>query len=193
MNPHTTNWKIWLYRLSVIVVCGLMLVSFLMPWWTTRISGTSNYICIYGYGLRHNLQDLRNYILSDETPISQIVLAWTYMTISISLIILSLWLKGNAGKWLMGVIGLIYLVYALLAIFVVVTGRLEELGLTLRGWSSFKGEEGAGDLYSSLRFGLYLAYITGTLCIILAMLRDIIMGKRKIPLLFFMPPSLKSD
>jgi hypothetical protein len=136
---------------------------------------------IYGYGLRHNLSQLNRYISSDETPFYQTVLAWIYMVTSMGLIVFSLRLKDRAGIWLMVATGLIYIIYALIAVYVVINNRLDELGLLLQGWSSTTSEGIVITFFSSLRFGLYLAYIAGALCIILAMLRGIIVGKREVP------------
>jgi hypothetical protein len=79
----------------------------------------------------------------------------------------------------MGIAGLIYIIYALVSVYVVISGRLGELGLLLQGWSSITVEGGVISFHSSLRFGLYLASISGAVCVMLALLRDIITGKKK--------------
>jgi len=193
MRWSIDSWRVWLFRGLVAVAAGLMVASFIMPWWTADINipGQATLldaIRIYGHGLQHNLSELREYIAADETPFYQTVLAWAYIAASAGLILFSTWLKGKKGRWLPGGIGLIYIAYAAIAAFVVIASRFREVGLSLggtgfslQGWNSFisVGEVAEIDMYSTLRFGYYLAYAAGGMCIVLALLRDKITGKPK--------------
>jgi len=182
MKWSVASWRVWLYRVLSAIACGLMLVSFIMPWWTAHITEVPSMdaIRIYGYGLRHSLHELRSYIAEDETPLYQTILAWIYVAVSIGSIMLSTWLKGNKGKWLLGSIGLIYIAYVAVAVFVVVAGRTGDLGISLQGWSTFRGEAGVADIRASLRLGYYLAYSAGLACVLLALSRDAITGERRL-------------
>lgn len=187
IKPIISNWRLWLFRILVAVAAILVLISFSMPWWTCTISEVPepDAIRIYGWGLRHSLVELRPYIEEDKTPYYQTVLAWFYIAISIGVIILSTWLRGNKGRWLLGGVGLIYIIYAAVAAFIVITGRWGDVGLeltgerfSLQGWNSIPMVFRSISLYSTLRFGYYLAYVAGGLCIILALLRNRIIGKK---------------
>ncbi len=177
-----TNRKQWIFFFLVISIAILMLVSFSMSWWTAyiseaRISGAS--VQIYGYGLRHSLNQLSLYIAEDETPVYQTVLAWIYLAVNIGLILASSVLKDWKGKWLLASVGIAYIAYAAVAVFVVIANRIEELGVSLQGWSTLstrQGYWGTVSIFSSLQFGYYLAYITGLLCIVLALFRNRIKG-----------------
>ena len=174
------NYRLWLFRSLVAIAVGLMIASFIMPWWTANVFAPNNVnipdaIRIYGHGLQHDLIQLREYVEADETPIEQTVLAWVYMAVSAGLIMFSTWLKGGKGRWLLGGLGLIYIAYAAIAAFVVISGRLGDWGFSLQGWSYL--EEIDAGINASLRFGYYLSYIAGGLCIILALLRGIIAGR----------------
>lgn len=188
------SWRLWLFSALVAVAVSLMVVSFIMPWWTANIfaeEGTNitDAIRVYGHGLEHSLAQLRSYIIEDETPFYQTVLAWVYLGVSTGLVLLSIWLKGRKGSWLLGGIGLIYIAYAAIAAFVVIAGRFNEVGLSmsgvgfsLQGWNSFYIEAagGGGSMYSTLRFGYYLTYAAGLTCLVLALFRDKIIGKPKL-------------
>ena len=190
---NISSWRVWLFRSLVAVAAGLMLVSFIMPWWTANLDVMAEIkdpIRIYGHGLQHNLVELRQYIETDETPFYQTVLAWVFIAASVGLILFSIWLKGKKGRWLMGGIGLIYIAYVAIAVFVVISGRLGELGIQLQGPTFVPGylhpEAMTGgvpygaNMHTTLRFGYYLAYIAGGMCIVLALLRNIITGRPKL-------------
>ncbi len=77
------NRMMWLFRLLVAAVGGLMIASFIMPWWVGRFD-TGQAINIYGWGLRHNLVSLSSYLVDDVTPIWQTVVAWVYVGLSVT-------------------------------------------------------------------------------------------------------------
>ena len=178
--------RVWLFRGLVAIAAGLMLASFIMPWWTADIFSSTleinmkDAIRIYGHGLQHDLIELREYIIQDETPFYQIILSWIYLAASVGLVLFSPWLNGKKAQWLLGSIGIIYITYVLIAVFIIITGRLGELGFILEGYNYWPGTPGASaGIRSSLRFGYYLAYTAGGMCIALALLRGIIVGKPK--------------
>jgi len=182
------SWRLWLFSALVAVAVGLMVASFIMPWWTADIdpedgSPIIDAIRVYGHGLQHSLPiAYRMYIIEDETPFYQTVLAWVYLGVSAGLVLLSIWLKGRKGGWLLGGIGLIYIAYAAIAAFVVIAGRLREVDISLQGQSFFfvPSEEGGAFIDSTLRFGYYLAYASGLTCLVLALFRNKIIGKPKL-------------
>lgn len=190
MKWNIGNRRVWLFRGLVVIAAGLITASFIMPWWIADRIDVSrapeppsillDAIRIYGHGLQHSLVGLREYVEADETPFYQMVLAWIYLAASVGLILGSAWLKGRKGKWLLGGIGLTYITYAAIAIFVVVAGRLGDFGMPLQGWGSIIEYGGDASIHGGLRFGYYLAYAAGGMCIVLALLRDKIVGKPKL-------------
>ena len=100
-----SRFRLWLFRGLVAIAAGLMIASFIMPWWiadiTHKIMGPIATIKVYSYGLSHNLVELADYIAADETPFYQTVLAWVYLAASVGLILFSTWLKGRKGSWLL--------------------------------------------------------------------------------------------
>jgi hypothetical protein len=176
---------IWLYRVLVIIAAALMIISFINPWWTANIdmvAEVTDPVRIYGWGLQHDLIELRSYVEMDETPSIQTAMAWVYLGISVVLVLIGMRLSGKKGQWLLGSVGLIYIIYVAIAIFIVVANRLSELGIPLQGASFFIGsvsDSYGANVHSSLRFWYYLAYIAGGMCVVLAFFRKYIAGKTR--------------
>jgi hypothetical protein len=187
VNLEAGNFRLWLFRCLVTVTAGLMILSFSMPWWTTAkmdIGGdTEMYlpdaIRIFGYGLRHSLVEFRSYMMADETPSYQTKIAWVYLGISAGLVLISAWLNGKKGRFILGGTGLIYISYAAIAAFVVIAGRLGDFGFSLQGRSYYHAANAIVTIDAGLRFGFYLACVTGGMCIVLALLRNKIVVKQK--------------
>jgi hypothetical protein len=165
-----------------------MIISFALPWWSassidiyavTSQFSLTNAIRIYGYGLQHDLIGLREYIAADETPLYQTILAWVYMTASAGLALGSTWFINRRSQILLGGIGLIYIIYVSVAVFIVITGRLSDFGLSLQGLSGYDETTYSLRMNANLGFGYYLAYASGGACIVLALLRDLIIGRAK--------------
>ena len=184
-----SSFRLWLFRSLVAVAGGLIVTSFIMPWWTAnmtlsngiQISLPQDVIRIYTYGLRHELVELAQYITADETPFYQTVLAWIFIAVSVVLLLFSTWLKGGKGRWLLGSIGLIYITYAVIAVIWIAI-RTGDFGISLQGTSFAEGPVGIGGaiIYANIRFGYYLAYVAGVMCIALAFFRNKIIGKPKL-------------
>ncbi|MFC1846955.1 hypothetical protein ACFLYS_02730 [Chloroflexota bacterium] len=180
MQFNIGNRKLLFFRALVVICVVLMIESFAKPWWTLKASelgGGGDAIRIYGYGLSHSMEEHREWVIEDETPLYQTVLAWVYIGVSSGLMLYSTYLKGKYGRWLFGGIGATYVIYALIAAFVVIAGRLEDFDIPLQGRSLFEMPANIIYLYSDLRFGYYLALFTGGMCITLALIRNIILRK----------------
>ncbi len=170
------NLRVWLYRVMVAAACVLTFISFKMSWWYAFL-GSGRTIHIYGWGLRHNLLQLASYIAGDATPAYQSVLAWIYIGLVIALIMLGMYLKGKKGSILMVLAGLSYIVYVSVAIYVVVTNRLADFNIALQGYSTLQQQIGSIIVNAKLQTGFYLAYASGSACVILGLLRNVLDGK----------------
>jgi len=175
----------WAYFCLVLSCIALMAASFTMPWWRVVVTTVNleSSVEIYGYGLRHNLSGLAEYVQSDETPLYQTVLAWIYLGVSILVIAGGLMLKGWRGKFATAAAGAGYLAYALVAVYVIVANRTVELGVPFlgQGHQIYEGSVKEISVYfeSGIETGFYLALAAGAICIVLALLRSIITGKPK--------------
>jgi hypothetical protein len=178
METKITNRRRWLYGGLALAVSGLMTASFAMPWWSCVInSGT--HVNIYGWGLRHNLVELESYVINDITPTYQTILAWVYLALSVGLILLSLRLGGKKGILLMAFIGLGYIAYAAVAGYAVIAPRVAEFGINLQGQTIKTVSGWVVVLHSRFEIGYYLAYVSGFLCLVLGLTRNLIKGKPK--------------
>ena len=187
MKWNVGNWRLWLFRGLVAIAAGLILTSAILPWWTCTVNIPMTsledpqpkplHVTIYQYGLRHDFVQLRDYVAADETPFYQSALAWAYIAASIGLVLFSTLLKSRKGRWLLGGIGLTYIAYVVVAIFVVVANRIADFGISLQGWSNKSYVEVVVSYFSSLQPGYYLVYAAGGMCIALALLRNIITGR----------------
>ena len=178
-----------LLRFCALVVTGFMLFSFFLPWWSVTIYTPSyeglpnrpSTVQIYGHGLRHNMDELRQYIAADETPKSLQTLAWVYIgaviVISLGVLLIS---KFNRFSWLAGLMGLSYLVYALTAVFVIVKNRAHEFGIELTGLSSsssYGGAEVSIGFDASIQQGFFFAIIAGAVLFLLSLIYMVICTK----------------
>jgi hypothetical protein len=167
--------KIWLYRGLIIIVCALFVISFLLHWWTTSITIQGfaqqvNAVRIFAYGLRHTLVEYRVYILDDEIPYFQTLLAFMYLIVSLAVALGSTWIKGRKGFWLLLACGIGYLVYISAATWIIIQ-RLDTFDIVLQGASRVSYNVRNVSFQSSLGLGFYLAYVSGVLMILLAFLR----------------------
>lgn len=195
MKCSTGRKRFWLLFVLAIAAVGLMIASSVMPWWVADISPPSELgyepfsIKVYQYGIPLDTDirlEYKGYLSEDITPLYQSVLAWIYIGISGGLILLSTFLKGNKGRWLLGAVGLGYIAYVVVAIFVVVSNRIADVGISLTGWSSkvyVDVIEVTVTYFTSLQPGYYLAYAAGGLCIVLALLRNKVVGE-SLPIAF---------
>jgi len=179
--------RIWIYGGLTVVVASLVILSAILPWWIGGVSsdliGHVGTIEISQYGLSHHGFHNVGYafhLTADETPLYQNVIAWIYIATITGLILFSARLKEKKGSWLIGSLGFINIVYALVAVYVVIAGRLSDFDISLQGYSLITTEIPLSEsvsINSSLQFGFYLACIAGSLCIVLSLLRIIVLNK----------------
>lgn len=174
MNAEVNTARIWIFRVLVTIAIVTMIVSFIQPWWLGRFGG-SEAIKIHGWGLRHNLTNLSNFVAGDLTPAWQTALAWVYLGISAMAALLSTWIKKFWGSVLLGISGAGFIAYALIAVLVVISNRLDSFSILLEGRTIM----GSGVIIDAkLQSGYYLAFVAGGLMIVLAILRRVIVGKQ---------------
>lgn len=177
-----SSFRVWLFRGLVAIAAGLMITSVVMPWWIADVVPDTETVSrftikVYQYGIPRDLGS--EYISADITPFYQTVLAWVYIAVSVGFMLYSTWLRGRKGRLLLGGIGLIYIAYAAIAAFVVIANRAAVYGVPLQG-NVVQFELAFINIDTSLLFGYYLAYAAGGMCIALALLRNIIVGKPKL-------------
>ncbi len=174
--------RVWLFRGLVAIAAGLMVTSAIMPWWIAEVLPETETVSpftieVYQYGIPRAQGS--EYISTDITPFYQTVLAWVYLAASAGLILFSTWLKGRKGQFLLGGIGAIYIAYAAIAVFIVIANRSADFGVPLQGQAVYFDQVFVL-IDTRLLFGYNLTYAAGGMCIALALLRNIIVGKPKL-------------
>jgi hypothetical protein len=183
MEEGANSLRIWIFRALVIAVSILMLVSFALPWWTINFDfadvSAKGVVQVFGYGLKHSGAGTV-YVADDFTPLYQNILAWVYIALSSVIVILCAFFKSKIIRLAAVAAGLIYIIYAIITVFVVVAGRAESIGYALFGPATIiypAGRDTVVIYFARLNPGYYLAYVSGFLAVILISLRSFIIGK----------------
>jgi hypothetical protein len=178
------KWSLAASVRLLLVLAGviIMLISFAMAWWSVEVTfldiGFGGTVKIFGYGLRHTMTG-SYYLVDDETPVYQSVLAWAYLGVGVCLAIAGNFIKSRIGACLTGVVGLAHIAYVAVTIFVVVTNRVSELGFAVFGPSVVvypAGRDTTVSYLAGLEPGYYLAYIAGGLLIVSALVHYFFRG-----------------
>ncbi len=79
------SWRLWLFRGLVAIAAGLMIASFTMVWWNAHVEYSGGYYQRKSESMAMafvtTLVVERQYIIADETPLYQTILAWIYLVL----------------------------------------------------------------------------------------------------------------
>ena len=172
--------RLWLFRGLVVVAAGLMVTSFILPWWSASIPimKLDPALLMYPYGLKHFLPtSLVPYFKDYIPPFWLTIVAFVFIVADIAVLLLSLFIKGKGGgKLLLGGAGLAYIGFSTIAMIYAAIS-VSSQGLSFIGRSGIPFVFHAPTMVGTLRFGFFMALGAGVLCIILALLRNKITGK----------------
>jgi hypothetical protein len=184
--------RVWLFRGIVVVVVGLMLASWFLPWWAAKFSAlpVGDAAIIHPFGLWVDVEGMGGFaafIKGAGMPGWFAPLMWTYLGICTVALLYGSWLGEKSvrvgrfyvklSKLLIGGVGISYIVIAVLAVIVAAIQTGHYYGSHLLGVTYFEEDY---FLSASLQPGYYMAHGVGLLCIALALLHDKIMGKPKL-------------
>ena len=175
--------RLWFFRALVLMVAGVMLASAILPWWratvvlvVTPASGLESFqVTLYQHGIPTATG--YEYFQTDVTPASQVKLGWAYIGLSISLLLAGSFIKGKAGKWIIGTTGATYIIYALVAVFWIAR-RTAVYGVPLMGETTLVRQNGE-IVTTGLQSGYYLALVSGLIGLVLALFYDKLTGRSK--------------
>jgi hypothetical protein len=174
--------RAWVYRVLVLIVAAIMVASFVRPWWTCHLhtigleQSVGKDLEVFAWGFRPDVNILHEHVVTDITPLWQVRLAWGYLAFSVVLALASTWLKGSKARWLLALVGLVYIVYAVAGILWIRQRTGERFGIKFQGYTYIP--EAAGiDVDARVLLGYYLAPVSGALFVALALLRNLIVGK----------------
>jgi hypothetical protein len=182
--------RVWLFRCLVIVSAGFLLLTWFLPWWSayTTAAGDNSFV-IHPYGLNISEQMLfyKTFIPDIEMPGYFTPLMWLYLGLVVVALLIGAWLKDksiglfrrrfNLSRWLIGIVGFSYVVVVILAV-IVASMNLEQYDIPLLG-SKYLSLGWLANSYieTNLLLGYWLACAVGPLLIVLALLRNRIIGK----------------
>lgn len=169
-----------LYRIILIINVIIFSLSAIRPWWIATFqpifSPGITYIWIYAYGLTHNAKLLAQFLTPYETPQFLMTLAQVILIIFALLSISALFIRGKWGPRLVGIIGLIYIVWSLGFIPVIYegTGRAPIPGerFPVQGQIMIHTDLEDFTITASFQDGYYLALISSIIFISLFAWRE---------------------
>jgi hypothetical protein len=188
-----SNSGIWKFNVLVTVAAVLMLVSWLLPWWTANIEALGNDVVqIHPWGLEVDprLGGFTIFLKGAAVPAWLAPSVWGYFALCMVALLLSLCirerkigfgrLKMQLSRLLVGGVGISYIVAAVIAI-VYASIRLKAFFDTpLQGRKPVDlGEAMRTYVNTSLLLGYYLTYCAGFLLIALAILYQKVIGGLK--------------
>jgi hypothetical protein len=184
--------RVWLFRGLVSVAAGLMVVSWLLPWWRADITAVQDYwVQIRPWGLDVNLKGYEAFITGSGMPVWFAPFAWTYFGTCIAALLYGSWLgekELRIGKFsftwaqlLIGGVGLSYIVCVVLAVIIAILRMKDYFDIKFVGSTFIAiGTFSESWVEAGLLFGYWLACTVGPLCVVLALIRNKIIGKPKL-------------
>ncbi len=187
-----SGMRAWLFRILVLAASALFIVSWLLVWWRCNIQESGLFVQIRPWGLEHNLGTFVQYMGGDPgMPAFFAPLMWAYMVIANAVLLLSLFLKERTLKvlkfafslpqFLIFAVGVSYIIFAVVFLvyaYIRVTGYgIDFIGIGYVTIPEFHlGAEAISDFEPGFKIGVFV----GPLCVLLALLRNKIIGKPKL-------------
>jgi len=184
--------KLWTFRVLTLVGAGLLLVSWFMPWWKADIDALAGAaVMIRPWGLEHNLgPDMAKMIDKAAMPAFFAPFMWAFLVACVLLLLLSMIVKDKAvgfGKLkfslpqlLVGLVGLAYVVALIIAVVYASMRTSQFWGVKLIGYTYIDlGEPAVTGVNAALEPGYLIGWIAGLFLIVIALLRNKIVGSKK--------------
>ncbi len=179
----------WIYRCLVILGGGLMAVSWLLPWWRCDVEELNlpDAVVIRPYGLFLD-PSVAPYLKWATLPGWFGPAVWTYFGLAIAALLISVIFMNknirvfgkelNLSRWLVGIVGFSYIVTVIVAIVIMsmrmAVADMSILGRTFVSMGSMMASSWAEGF---LLFGYWLACGVGVFLLVVALLRNKIIGK----------------
>jgi hypothetical protein len=186
--------RVWIFSILTLAGAGMFLYTWFQPWWTAYIVALKeNGITIFPYAMviGGTLKDYPQWLVGAEMPGWFFRLMWVYLVACMAALLISLFAgeeKVSLGKSrfslqkvLVGGVGLSYIIIVLGCAIVIAMRAPQFYGASLQGsvFVHMAEHEGNAESYveTSLQLGYWLACSVGPLLLVLALLRDKIIGK----------------
>jgi len=182
--------RAWLFRLLVVAAAGLMVYSWLQPWWTCDIEGFGNdmiQIRPWGLAISENMGDFAILLKGAEMPSWFEPAMWAYLGLCMLALLVGMFLQNKIMRlgsirmticqFLTGGVGLSYIIAGIVAA-VYASIRMEAMGgVPLQGRLFIDlGDPIIAYVNTRLLPGYYLIYAAGLAMLVLAFVQDLITG-----------------
>ncbi len=184
------NSRVWIFRGLVVVGAGLMALTWIMPWWTVTINELGkDLIKVYPYGLVLNLGEWASYAAGADMPSWFTPLMWLYFGVAIVALLVGavvqdksaslLGRKFDLSRWIVGLVGFTYVIAVVTAVIAISIRAGSFFNTPVQGYFSINFSEIESGGNASLELGYWLAWGVGLFLIVIALLRNKIVGKTK--------------
>lgn len=190
-----SNLRFWIFRVLVLAGAGFMLVTWFMPWWSAWVAEIEvDAVIIHPWALESRVPTEYGYLLlGAETAMPGwfAPFMFTYLGLCIAALLFSLFAsqkRVGLGKFrlslpqaIIGSVGLSYIVIVAAAVITIAMRAGDFYDAPLIGRIYVVAEFFESTVVkTNLLFGYWLACAVGPLLIILAILRNKIIGKPKL-------------
>ncbi len=191
--------RVWIFRALVLIGAAGFVYSFFQPWWIAHcessVAGIHDVI-VHPYGLDGG--GLEGYFtlmpgggVEVSVPTFLIIIIWVFFGAALAALALAmifnkatlpiLGKRLNISRWATGLVGLLYIIVAVAGMTFAYT-KIAALGMPFVGdaWvhiGEFAMWKIELDVNASLGIGLYVAGATGIYLLVIALLRNKIVGK----------------
>lgn len=185
------NIRAWIFGGLTLVGVGLFLYTWYQPWWVAYIEELQqNGVVIYPHAMviSGTLRNYPQWIVGAEMPGWFFPLMWVYMGVCVLALLMSLFyteewfelgrFKVSLAQALIGFAGLAYIIFVVVFPIVVAIRAPEFHGVPLQGNVFISMDEHTESyVITSLQSGYWLACVVGPALVVLALLRNKILGK----------------
>ncbi len=186
-----SNTRVWLFRILILAAAGLMLVSWFKPWWGVEIYELyADVVVIRPWGLENFIPAAyMDMIEGSDMPGWFGVAMWAYLGLGIAALLFAALFRDrkiklfgreiSRAKFIIGLVGFSYIVVVVLALIIAAIRTGDFWNLKVSGITFIELTEAEySDALASWKLGYWLACAVGPLLIVLALLRNKIIGKR---------------
>ncbi|MFC1875428.1 hypothetical protein ACFLY3_04715 [Chloroflexota bacterium] len=184
--------RTWIFRVLVLGAGGLLLYTFFQYWWTVEIFEVGrDVVVVYPYGLEAYIPlEYTSYIEGATMPAWFAPLMFIYLGLCIGGILYATFFKDrnikligrvfNLNRLIIGLVGFSYIVVVTAAVIMISIRAAEYFDTPLTGFFNIVlGAAEYSGAESLLTFDYWLACAVGPLLLVLALLRNIIIGNTK--------------
>jgi hypothetical protein len=191
--PERRGARFWLYGILVLAGAGLMLASWYSPWWGAQISDLPgrDHMLLRPWGVELAAGEIRTYANRAlyTMPAFFEPFMWTYLTVCMLALAVSIFVtkRISLGRFeislaslLVGCVGLSYLI-ALVTAYIIGEVRAASTGAAFVGTSVVPNPISGGRtrIIAELKDGYWMAVAAGVVLVALALLRGVIVGRRR--------------